>query len=124
MEAHQKQVTEEFNCLSRELQECKDAYDSYERKDIQYHETLKANKANLKKLRSKLEENSKQITQHQDSEHELSARLERLEKEVVEMQRKKEQAEEELAELLTKFKAEINQLKEQRSEIEVFSGIP
>ena len=49
----------------------------------------------------------------------MEANLTRLERDVVVVMEKKEKLEEELSQVLTKYKEEINRLKERRTEIEV-----
>ena len=111
MEQEQERVTAEYDALTKELAACKEEYDSFERKDIQYHENMKAQKANLKKLRAKEKENTASVEAKTKSVAEMEEALARLEK--------KEAAEAALAAMLDRFKEEINGLKAKKKEIEV-----
>lgn len=122
MEVEYKRVSQEYDAINKELQACKEEYDSYERKDIQYRENMKAQKANLKRLKGKLNTNESSKTEKTESIETMKKNLERLEKDVVTAMEKKEELEEELTKVLARFKEEINQLKERRSEIDVSDG--
>lgn len=122
MEEQRKKVNEEYEAINKELQHCKDEYDAYERKDIQYHENMKAQKANLKRLRGKCKTNEEEKETKEKSVVTMEANLTRLERDVVVVMEKKEKLEEELSQVLTKYKEEINRLKERRTEIEVWDG--
>ena len=123
MEEEQAKVTAEYDALTKELAACKEEYDSYERKDIQYHENMKAQKSNLKKLRSKERENRESAEAKTKSVETMEQTLTQLEKDVVTLQEKKEAAEAALKAMLNRFKEEINGLKAKKKEIEVRSGV-
>ena len=77
MEQEQERVTAEYDALTKELAACKEEYDSFERKDIQYHENMKAQKANLKKLRAKEKENTASVEAKTKSVAEMEEALAR-----------------------------------------------
>ena len=80
---------------------------------------MKAQKANLKRLRGKCKTNEEEKETKEKSVVTMEANLTRLERDVVVVMEKKEKLEEELSQVLTKYKEEINRLKERRTEIEV-----
>ena len=77
MEEQRKKVNEEYEAINKELQHCKDEYDAYERKDIQYHENMKAQKANLKRLRGKCKTNEEEKETKEKSVVTMEANLKR-----------------------------------------------
>lgn len=105
--------------IEGELRRCKNAYDAFERKDIQYHENLKAQKTAVKRLRARLAETAAKKTKKEGEVAELAGTLTRLEKEVGVALEEKEGKERELAGMLERFQSEIDQLKEKRRELEV-----
>lgn len=114
------QATEECNRLAKELQACKDEYDAYERKDIQYHENMKAQKSSHKKLRSKRDSNQKEIEEKTRMNAQMENSLKEYDEEIEKAKETKEEIEQQLNAVLAKFKEEINRLKEKRAEIEVW----
>ena len=123
MEQEYKRVCEEYDLICKELQKCKEEYDSFERKDIQFRENRKAQKANLQRLKGKLSTNESSKKEKEESIATMESNLERLEREVVTARAKKEELEEELTRVLSRFKEEINQLKAKRSEIDVWISL-
>ena len=119
LEAAQRTCRGESGKLGEELARCRAEYEAFEQKDIQYHENLKAQKANLRRMRDQRKRNVETVETK-------SAELERLEASLTEMQgnvetaqARREALEEELQKLLQAHKKELDALKEKRSEVEV-----
>lgn len=91
----------------------------YEQKDIQYHENMKAQKASLKKLRSRREKNVKDIEEKGKLNKQMEDSLTQYDEEIEKAKKEKEACEKQLNNLLSKYKEEIDRLKEKRAEIEV-----
>lgn len=105
--------------IEGELRRCKSAYDAFERKDIQYHENLKAQKTAVKRLRARLAETAEKKAKKEGEVAELAGKLARLETEVGVSLEEKEGKERELAGMLERFQSEIDQLNEKKRELEV-----
>ena len=120
VEAQFNTATKECEELTKQLQACKDEYDMYEQKDIQYHENMKAQKASLKKLRSRREKNVKDIEEKGKLNKQMEDSLTQYDEEIEKAKKEKEACEKQLNNLLSKYKEEIDRLKEKRAEIEVF----
>ena len=100
LEAAQRTCRGESGKLGEELARCRAEYEAFEQKDIQYHENLKAQKANLRRMRDQRKRNVETVETK-------SAELERLEASLTEMQgnvetaqARREALEEELQKLL------------------------
>lgn len=112
------QLTEECSKLSKELQSCKEEYDSYERKDIQYHENMKAQKSSHKKLRNKRDSNEKEIEEKKSANERMENSLIEYDEAIQKAKEEKEEKERQLSAILEKYKEEIDRLKARRVDIE------
>ena len=99
---------------------CRSEYESFERKDIQYHENLKAQKSNLRRRRDQRKKNETTIESKKGELAELEASLTTMQKQIEEAQEKREKVEESLQTLLLSHKREIDEIKEKRRNVEVW----
>ena len=94
---------------------CRAEYEAFEQKDIQYHENLKAQKANLRRMRDRRKRNVETVETKSAELEKLEASLTEMQGNVETAQARREALEEELQKLLQAHKKELDALKEKRS---------